>query len=336
MSLSSSTTATSNSSPAGLLPTPSFNHVITVKLTRSNYLLWKAQFIPYLRSQQLLGYVDGTINCPPKTITQATTEGATQVSNPEYQIWLQQDQFVLSLLLSSLSVDVLSQVLFLTTSFDVWSALERMFASQSRARIMQIRLQLSTTQKKELSVSDYFNKMKNLADTLAAISQPLQDEEVITYNLAGLDSEFDPLVTSITTRANQMSLNDLYAHLLTYEMRMEHHNSSLHVGGPSANSVARSNRGGRGRGRGGGRGGQQRGNSTGGNQVQNPHEGRPACQVCGKFGHTALKCYHRFNHSYQAEDGHVAAAATTNSYPLDPNWSYNRRPRQAEHQRKVL
>ena len=101
--------------------------------------------MPYLRSQQLLGYVNGTIVCLTKTITQAMTEGATQIPNPTYNVWLQQDQLVLSVLLSSLLEKVLSQVLFLSTSFDVWMDLERMFPSQSRARIMQIRLQLSTT-----------------------------------------------------------------------------------------------------------------------------------------------------------------------------------------------
>ncbi|KAJ0963639.1 hypothetical protein J5N97_028761 [Dioscorea zingiberensis] len=273
MSTSSSTTNISSNAPsAGLLPTPSVHHLIDVKLTRNNYLLWKVQFLPYLRSQQFLGYVDGTIVCPSKTITQATTEGATQVPNPT---WLQQDQLVLSVLLSSLSEEVLSQVLFLSTSFDVWTTLERMFSSQSRARIMQIRLELSTTQKKELSVLDYFNKMKGLADTLVAIGQPLRDEEVITYILTGLDSDFDPFVTSITTRTDPMSLNDLYVHLLSYEMCMELKNSAFQMSGSSANSVARSNQGGRERGRGRGKGGQQPGNFTRGNESKPTVKSKP-------------------------------------------------------------
>ncbi|KAJ0971876.1 hypothetical protein J5N97_019835 [Dioscorea zingiberensis] len=206
---STSTTVASSSSSAGLLPTPSFHHLINVKLTRDNYLLWKAQIMPYLRSQQLIGYVDGTIPCPAKTITEATTSGATQTPNSAYHSWLQLDQFVLGALLSSLSEEILSQVLSLTTSFEVWSTMERMFSSHSRARIVQIRLQLSTIQKKELSVADYFNKVKSLTDTLSAIGQPLQEEEIISYMLAGLASDFDPLVTSVTTRTDPISLNDL-------------------------------------------------------------------------------------------------------------------------------
>lgn len=56
--------------------------------------------------------------------------------------------------------------------------------------------------------------------------------------LAGLDSKFEPLVTSVTTRIDPFSLNDLFAHLLSYEMCMEHHNTSLQVSSFSANNVS--------------------------------------------------------------------------------------------------
>lgn len=46
----------------------------------------------------------------------------------------------------------------------------------------------------------------------------------------------------------------------------------------------------------------------------------PVCQVCGKMGHVALKCYHCFDHSYQMEDNHVAAFASNQSYSVDTNW----------------
>lgn len=122
--LSSSFTPTpmsnSNTFSAGILPTPSFIHLINVKLTRENYLLWKAQFMPYFQSHQLLIYVDGSAVCPVKTVTQTTESGATQVPNPAYKVWLQQDQLVLSALLSSLSEEVLSQVLFFSTSYEIW------------------------------------------------------------------------------------------------------------------------------------------------------------------------------------------------------------------------
>ena len=36
---------------------------------------------------------------------------------------------------------------------------------------------------------------------------------------------------------------------------------------------------------------------------------RPQCQLCGKFGHTVIKCYHRFDINYQGNNGVPLAQA---------------------------
>jgi hypothetical protein len=112
----------------------------------------------YLEGQKLFGYVDGSIACPKKFILAPTTSssGATEILNPEYSAWYQQDKVILSSILSTLSEDILAHVVGLKTSHDVWSTLEKMFSSQSKARIMQTRCQLATLKKGALSVADYF------------------------------------------------------------------------------------------------------------------------------------------------------------------------------------
>jgi hypothetical protein len=47
-------------------------------------------------------------------------------------------------------------------------------------------MQLSTIQKKDLCIAEYFRKVKRLADTLTAIGKRLEDEELIAYMLRGL------------------------------------------------------------------------------------------------------------------------------------------------------
>ena len=57
-------------SSSSILATPStttsshslspIQHLITIKLNRDNYLLWKAQIIPYLKGLHLFGFIDGT------------------------------------------------------------------------------------------------------------------------------------------------------------------------------------------------------------------------------------------------------------------------------------
>jgi hypothetical protein len=59
-----------------------------------------------------------------------------------------------------------------------------------------------------------------LAHTLVASDEPLKSSEFVSYLLAGLNSEYDPLVTSITTRVDLLSIEELYGYLLTYEQRI--------------------------------------------------------------------------------------------------------------------
>nr|GMC64405.1 chromatin target of PRMT1 protein-like [Ipomoea batatas] len=43
----------------------SAHHFVSLKLSSRNYLLWRMQMVPFLSGQGLLGFVDGTLPCPP-------------------------------------------------------------------------------------------------------------------------------------------------------------------------------------------------------------------------------------------------------------------------------
>lgn len=73
---------------------------------------------------------------------------------------------------------------------------------------------------------------------MASIGYPLRDEEIVTYILSDLGLDYDSLVTSVTARFEPISLNDLYAHLISYELRQELNNSEVQIGS-SANNVTR-------------------------------------------------------------------------------------------------
>ena len=165
------------SSPSNSFSPINIHSLITVKLTKDNYLLWKTQIVPYLHGQRLFRLIDGTISSLSPTIPNTKTANSqnapTEIPNPKYIIWYDQDQIVLSAIISSLSENILSQMVGLTTSREVWVALERMFASHSSTRAIQTRQFLAFTKKGNLSISDYFQKMKSFSDNLAAIGQPL-------------------------------------------------------------------------------------------------------------------------------------------------------------------
>jgi hypothetical protein len=214
-----------------------------------------------------------------------------------------------------------------------------MFLSQSRARTMQVHFQLATIKNGGSSITEYFQKYKHLIDSLAVAGQPLNDFELVSFLLAGLGSKYNPFVTSVTTRVDPLSLEDLYAHLLTHEMHLEHNLQSAEAPFPSANVAARSyapKHKGTFRGPSGSmsnthnshffnyNNGPHRGHGRGkGPSSHSPSGTSPklVCQVCNKPGHTALSCYHWFDYSYQKDNSSTMQANIAAPQPInDLNW----------------
>jgi hypothetical protein len=142
---------------------------------------------------------------------------------------------VLSIINSSVTEDVLATTVAASTTHATWVTPERMFASTSREQVMQIRMELTTIQKKVLSITNHFRKVKRLSDTLAAIGKRLDDQKLIAYMLQGLGSEYESLVTSIMTHNDIYTISDVYAHMLSSEMC--HTRNGMMFQASSANNV---------------------------------------------------------------------------------------------------
>lgn len=167
---------------------PSIGFPVTEKLTRANFREWRAQVWSALRGAQLAGYVDGSIVKPEATITTPDAkegDAAVVSANLAYEKWIVQDQQVLNFLFSSLSRDIMTQVAVLDSAATIWAAIEAMFALQSRARVINTRMALATAHKG--TSTEYFTKMKGLADEMASTGKKLEDEKLVSYILAGLD-----------------------------------------------------------------------------------------------------------------------------------------------------
>ena len=65
-----------------------------------------------------------------------------------------------------------AQIINSTTSFAAWDYLEKLFTSQSRARIRQYRIQLQSAKKVTLSMIEYLVKMQWFVDKLNGRSWP--------------------------------------------------------------------------------------------------------------------------------------------------------------------
>jgi hypothetical protein len=182
------------------------------------------QMKPSLLGQGVFHFVDGSVPCPPSHIFDSST-GSYSIISPSFLRWKQQDQLILSALLSSLSVDVLHLVVDCSTLHCVWRTLEKALASPSNSRIMQLHGSFQDLRQGDSSVSLYMQQAKSLFDELAAAGHPMSLENFNLYVFRGLRGEFKDLVTSLITKAEPLSYADLHNHLLTHEFL---HKNSFH------------------------------------------------------------------------------------------------------------
>jgi hypothetical protein len=154
--------------------------------------------VPFLEGQNLFRYVDDTTPRPLQLLPDPTSR--LLVANPSYHSWYHQDRMILSAIISTLSVETLPHVIGLITSHEVWVTLETLFSPQSQSWIMQLKQQVSNMKKGSQTISAYFQKAQGLSHLLATVGKLIEASELVSHILAGLGAEYDPLVTSVTTR----------------------------------------------------------------------------------------------------------------------------------------
>jgi hypothetical protein len=103
-----------------------------------------------------------------------------------------------------------------------------------RACSVNTRIALATIRKNQLSVSDYYAKMSQHANDLAVSRTPLCDDEFVAYLLAGLDEDYNSVITLVVSRADAIAPTELYAQLLSFEHHMSLQGNSAHGGSLSA------------------------------------------------------------------------------------------------------
>lgn len=325
-------------------PFPAKIHVsssVTLKLNESNYLLWKTQFEALLSSQKLLGFVTGQTPAPAATVTVVVFEVPVVNPNPDLEAWKCTDQLVKSWLFGTLTEEFFGYVHNLETSQDVWLSLADNFNKISVAREFDLRrrLQLLNTRGKDFLV--YCREFRALCDQLSSIGKPVEESMKIFTFLNGLTRDYDPISTVVQSSMSRFpppTFSDVVSEVTGFHTCLQSYETPADVTPFTAFQTQRvGNNNNYTRGRGGynsrfgnrgrgcgystrGRGFSQQVNSSGWNQSQSHSDNRPVCQICGRTGHSALKCWNRFDNAYQSDDIPKALAAFQMSDESGKEW----------------
>ena len=172
----------------------------------------------------------------------------------------------------------------------------------------------------EKTMDIYLKDIKSVCSQLSSIGSPVSERMKVFAALHGLGKEYEPIKTTIESSMDSHpppTFEDVVPRLTSYEDRLQSYVDQSSV---TPNLAFYSNRGRGNFQRGGGRG-QNRGYSTRGrgfhqhvspsslSSVSSDSDSRPICQICGKPGHQALRCWHKFDNGYQSEEMPHALAA---------------------------
>jgi hypothetical protein len=185
---------------------------------------WVSHFTPILKAHELIGFIDGSEPCPPKFLIDETGE-TTKLVNPNYSLWQKKDQCLLSWFNTTMSDRMMSSLYGLNTAKQVWTTLATRYASQSNARITYLKRQLQTLNQGSKSYSEFLGEIKSCAALLAAAGQSVEEEDLISYALGGLNSHYTTFITlfNFSTRTSSMSFEDFQTELLNHEVLLSHH-----------------------------------------------------------------------------------------------------------------
>ena len=116
---------------------------------------------------------------------------------------------MLSLINFTLTSQVFSLVVGITTSREVWNTLEQRFTSTSRANILNLKLELQSLKKGSDSVNGFLQKIKIAWDKLLAVGVVVDNEELISIVLRGLPKEFAHFCFAIRTKSDSITYEQL-------------------------------------------------------------------------------------------------------------------------------
>ncbi|KAK2975201.1 hypothetical protein RJ640_022093 [Escallonia rubra] len=198
---------------------------LPTKLTYHNFTVWRTQLFSGLIGHNLLGFIDGSTPPPPQTIPESSTS-TKRIPNPEYILWHRQDQLILNAMLGSCIDTIQPHISTVSSSQEAWERLLVLFANKSRSRVMSLKERLLNNPRGTRSIQEYLQHMRAIADDLALVDNPLSEDDLVLYTLAGVGPEFKEIAAAIRARDTPISFDELYDKLGDYELHLKKEDST--------------------------------------------------------------------------------------------------------------
>ena len=135
---------------------PSENPVVPLvspALDSTNYHSWSMSIITALSAKNEVEFVLGTCPCPLK-------------NHPTYSAWYRCNNMVVSWLVHSVSIPIRQSIVWMGITLDIWNDLKSRFSQGDLSRISYLQMGVAFLHQGELTVTDYFTKLRIIWDEL--------------------------------------------------------------------------------------------------------------------------------------------------------------------------
>ncbi|MCO5573111.1 hypothetical protein L7F22_026876 [Adiantum nelumboides] len=187
--------------------------IVSEKLTEDNFHAWKFRITNYLKGKGYWDYVEGANEAPPVI----PDIGAFTEHVKSMKDWHQGSAKVMYWLSVNVSHSIVGHIQNVDSPKDAWDNLITFNATNTRARKIQLKNELNTIKKGDLSVNDYTLKIKALCESLSSIGVAVDNDDKVEACLRGLGNAYKQFKTSICTRENIPHFLELSSLLLVEE-----------------------------------------------------------------------------------------------------------------------
>ncbi|XP_014506253.1 uncharacterized protein LOC106766005 [Vigna radiata var. radiata] len=122
--------------------------LVSPLLTESNFHQWERDMVVALETKNKK-FIDGTLPCPP-------------ITDPLHEAWCRSNPMVMSWLTRSMTYLIKQSVMWMDTTLDIWRDLKDQFSHANKFRVSDLQDQILACHQGDLSVSEYYTKLKIL------------------------------------------------------------------------------------------------------------------------------------------------------------------------------
>ena len=264
-----------------------FLRIPKLDVSGSNWVLYKERFFWALDARAILDHVDGTGEEPIDPVPPRSRE-AKALSDAEKELdaewkkelreWKQGEAVAKQQIASTIPDSLFMKIRTKATAYEIWKELEGHFQNRSRMVSVDLRRRIQDLRCAEKGdMISHFATLRTMREDLAAMGQPLNENDFYAIILGSLPQSYDPYISAVNATSSVLgktiSADDL---MLTVTEEYERRNLKNKTGKKDDNAAFYSNDSEK---------GEKGGSGT------NSKKKNVTCHNCHKKGHYKSECW---------------------------------------------